>query len=386
MPPVNAFLKKEDLEKDEKSYPLDVYFCRDCSMVQLLDIVSPEILFKEYHYVTSANLPMIKHFSEMAEEIIHKFGFNNKSLIMDIGSNDGTLLKSFLDVGYSNVLGVEPATNIAKMANEKGIRTLNDFFNIETSEKIKKEYGVADVITATNVFGHVDDLNGFVKGIDILLSERGVFVIEVPHLIDLIRNLEFDTIYHEHLSYFSLTSLLTLFRRNGMSVIDVDKKNVHGGSLRVFVQKGPRKEPEKVNNFLRSERDFGVNKLETYEKFSNGVVLLRENLVKFLRDIKERGYRIVGYGASAKGNVLLNYCNIRTDIIEYISDTTPLKQGLYTPGMHIPVVDMDYFHRDNPDYALLLAWNYADAIIEKEKEFIERGGKFILPIPSPKVV
>jgi SAM-dependent methyltransferase len=365
---------------------LDVYFCKDCYTVQLLDIVSPSILFKNYyHYVTGANIPMVEHFREMAAGILDKFHFTDDSLVVDIGSNDGTLLSGFVQKGFSNVLGIEPATNIAEMANENGIRTLNDFFNERTANETAASFGNASIITATNVFGHVDDLENFVKGVRNLLSDEGVFIIEVPHVVEMIKKLEFDTIYHEHLSYFSLTSLDNLFKRHGMAVVDVEKTDVHGGSIRVFVQKS-HKESERVKDFLKSEKEFGIDKIETYEKFSRDVEMLRENLIETLINLKKQGFRIVGYGASAKGNVLTNYCKIGPDVIEYISDTTPLKQGRYTPGMHIPVVNEERFHKDNADYAIILAWNYTDRILEKEKEFRKRGGKFIIPVPVPKVV
>lgn len=386
MPPVNAFIKKEELHKPEVSYPLDVYFCKDCSTVQLLDIVSPDILFKEYYYVTGANAPMVKHFGEMVDDVLSRFSFGKDSLIVDIGSNDGTLLSGFAKKGYSNILGIEPATNIAKIANDSGIRTIDEFFNQETAKKALSEYGAANVITATNVFGHVDDLNGFVDGIERFLSENGVFVIEVPYVLELIKKLEFDTIYHEHLSYFSLTSLANLFKRHNMEVVDVEKMDVHGGSIRVFVQKSGTKQSSRVAEFLMQEEGFGIGNIELYKKFSKDVESLKEKIVNLLTRLKNQGFRVSGYGASAKGNVLLNYCKIGPDVIEYISDTTPLKQGRYTPGMHIPVVSEEYFHKNRPEYSIILAWNYADIILKKENEFRKNGGKFILPIPEPEIV
>lgn len=384
MPLPNYFLKKEQFSS-EVSYPLDVYFCENCHMVQLLDIVSPKIMFEEYYYTTGSSAPMTVHFNELAEDTIKKLNLKKNALIVDIGSNDGTLLKSFLQKGFKNILGVEPAKNIAKLANDDGVRTENEFFNNENALRLKEKYGSADLILGTNVFAHVDDLKSFVIGVKEFLSEKGTFVIEVPYLLHLIKNLEFDTIYHEHLSYFSIQSLDYLFKKYGMSIVDVENVKSHGGSIRVFVNNTDVKS-EAVERMIDEENKMELNSFDTYLKFAEEVQNLKETLRKLLKSLKDKGMHITGYGASAKGSILLNYCKIGTETLDYISDTTPFKQGRYNPGMHIPIVPEEEFHKSPPDYAIILAWNYADAIMKKEENFIKNGGKFIMPVPKPRIV
>ena len=384
-PLANNFLGEEQLDEAELYYPLDVYFCSNCYLVQLLDVVSPEVLFKEYAYVTGASKPMQAHFTGLAEDVIKNFKISKNSLVVDIGSNDGTLLQCFSKFGL-RMLGIEPASNIARLAEANGISTLNEFFDEESAVKLRKEYGSADIITATNVFAHVDNLESILSGINHLLSNNGVFIIEFPYLLNLLNNMEFDTIYHEHLSYFAVYPLIYLFRTFGMDIVDVKQIPIHGGSIRVFVQRSPKKQSQNVTKLLLMEQEDTLDSLKTYTKFAERVALVKEKLVKLLKTLKNDGARITGYGATAKGNTLLNYCEIGTDILDYITDTTPFKQGCYTPGMHIPIFPEERFHGDPPDYALLLAWNYADAILQKEQEYRQKGGKFILPIPEPKVI
>lgn len=384
-PLANSFLREDQIYEQELYYPLDVYFCSSCYLVQLLDVISPEILFKEYAYVTGASKPMQIHFSGLAEDTIQNFRPSENSLVVDIGSNDGTLLRCFSKLGL-RILGIEPASNIAQLAEATGIPTVNEFFDEDCAINVYKEYGSVDIITATNVFAHIDNLESILRGINHLLSNRGVFIIEVPYLLNLLNNMEFDTIYHEHLSYFAVHPLVYLFRKFGMEVVDIKQIYVHGGSIRVFVQKLPKQQSQNVTKLLLMERETKLNSLKTYTKFSKSVALVREKLVKLLKTLKNEGARITGYGATAMGNTLLNYCKIGTDILDYISDTTPFKQGRNTPGMHIPIFPEEKFHEDSPDYALLLAWNYADEILQKESEYRKKGGKFILPIPEPEVI
>jgi len=284
------------------------------------------------------------------------------------------------------MLGIEPASNIARLAEVIGIPTVNGFFEENCAMNVYKEYGHAEVITATNVFAHVDDLKSFLRGVNHLLSDDGVFVIEVPYLMNLLNNMEFDTIYHEHLSYFALHPLIYLFRKFGMEVVDVKQIPVHGGAIRVFVKKSPEQQSQNVTKLLLMEREAELDSLNTYMKFAENVALVREKLVKLLKSLKNEGARITGYGATAKGNTLLNYCKIGTDILDYISDTTSFKQGHYTPGMHIPIFPEEKFHEEPPDYAFLLAWNYAEEILQKESKYRQNGGKFILPVPEPGVI
>lgn len=383
-PLANNFLKEEQLGQ-EQYYPLDVYFCNNCYLIQLLDIVPPEVMFRDYAYMTSASNPMKTHFLGLAEEVNKNFKFNKNGMVIDIGSNDGTLLQCFSNYGF-NTVGVEPASNIAKLAEEKGIRTVNDFFDVKTAVKIREEFGDAHIITGTNVFAHIDDLESILHGVNHLLSDEGVFIIEAPYLLNLLNNIEFDTIYHEHLSYFSLHPLVYLFKKFDLTVVDVRQIPVHGGSIRVFAQKAHKPQSQNVKDLLLKEQNAEVYSFDTYLRFAQNVASVKEKLTVLLKKLKEKGSRITGYGATAKGNTLLNYCRIGTDLLDYISDTTFLKQGTYSPGMHIPIVSEKKFHEVPPDYALLLAWNYADEILKKESEYRKKGGKFILPIPEPKVI
>jgi len=386
-PLANAFIKEEDLTKYENKFPLKLYLCKNCYLLQLLDIVDKEFLFKKYLYLTSASKPIVDHFEKYASDVYKEFLKDIiNPLVIEVGSNDGSLLKEFKKFGV-DILGIEPAENIAKIANDIGIPTKNVFLNYDIAKKISLQKK-ASMVIANNVFGHVDDLQEFMKCIKILLEDKGIFVFEVPYLIDLIQKLEFDTVYHEHLSYFSLTPLMKLMNEFDLEIFDVKKQKVHGGTIRVFVAgKNNFKITANLQKLIDFEEKFGVCKLETYKKFSEDVKQLKKVLQNRLLKYKKAGKTIFGYGAPAKGNVLLNYCNIGTEFLDYILDTTPLKQGLYTPGMHIPVRSYEIcFERASQQIALLLAWNYEKEIIDKESEFIRNGGKFLVPIPIPRLI
>lgn len=386
IPLANSFLQQDELSVPEPYYPLDVCFCSNCGLVQLAQVIAPEILFKDYAYLTGTSEPMKAHFARLAENTIQRFSLPRGSLVLDIGSNDGTLLENFQRHNM-RVLGIEPAANVAKLASSRGIETLDNFFDESLAHKICLEKGQPRVILATNVLAHVADLEGFLCGVNHLLASDGVFVIEVPYLVNTLERLEFDTIYHEHLRYFAVRPLITLFGRFGLNIIDVEHLDVHGGSLRISVQKSMGLPlSSSVVKFLELEQEAKLDSLQTYEKFAEAVSVVKEELLALLKHLKAEGARIVGYGAPAKGNILLNYCKIGTDILDYISDTTPFKQGRYTPGMHIPVFPESHFHEFPPDYALLLAWNYADEILQKEHEYRQAGGKFIVPIPMPRII
>jgi SAM-dependent methyltransferase len=355
--------------------------------MQLSHVVSPNIMFGDYVYIPSTSKTLINHFAELANKTVEKFNLPEGSLVVDIGSNDGTLLK-FFKIHKVKVLGIEPATNIAKLAEASGIETINDFFGQRTALKVVDDKGKAKVITGTNVFAHVNDLDDFLKGIDILLEDNGIFIIEVPYLPDLLEKIEFDTIYHEHLSYFSIKPLATLFEKFKMEIFDVERIGIHGGSIRVFVKRASAPGPvsESVTNLLALEQERGLDSIETYLTFATEVASIKERLIELLKRLKSEGKRIVGYGAAAKGNILLNYCKIGTDILDYIVDNIPYKQGRYTPGMHIPVVPEERITQDRPDYALILAWNFAKEIMAKQQKYRELGGQFILPIPNPQII
>jgi len=385
IPLANSFLPPDQLGVTEPYYPLDVCFCSNCGLVQLAQIIAPEILFKDYAYLTGTSEPMKAHFAKLAESAIQRFSLTEGDLVLDIGSNDGTLLENFQRRGM-RVLGIEPATNVAKLASLRGVETWDDFFDESLARRICSDKGQPRAILATNVLAHVADLEGFLRGVNHLLADDGVFVIEVPYLVDMLNRVEFDTIYHEHLRYFAVRPLIALFSKFGMSIVAVERVSVHGGSLRVYGQKFIPSLPSSVTELLSLETEAKIDSLETYQKFAEDVRRLKEDLVSLLKALKKQGAKIAGYGAPAKGNILLNYCKIGTDILDYVTDTTPFKQGRYTPGMHIPVFPENHFHEFPPDYALLLAWNYADKILQKEEGYRQAGGKFIVPIPEPKLV
>jgi SAM-dependent methyltransferase len=384
-PLANRFLTREQLEETEPSFPLDVYFCHTCGLVQLVDVVPPEVLFRDYLYLTGVSSPMRTHFAALAEDVAQEYRVGPGSLVVDIGSNDGTLLSGFRRFG-SRILGVEPAANIAATANAAGIQTINQFFGPALAEEIARTRGPVQVVLATNVFAHVHDLDHFLKGVSAMLSAEGVLVIEVPYLVDILDNTEFDTIYHEHLSYFAVRPIVAIFSRFGMGIVGLKRISVHGGSIRVTVQKSRTHLPSVVDRFIALEIERGLDSMRTYYEFAQRVHIIRGELIKLLGDLKAQGVPIVGYGAPAKASTLLNFCKIGPDVLEYLIDATPSKQGRFSPGMHIPIYSEQRFHTKPPDYALLLVWNYADEILGKEAAYRRRGGRFIIPIPHPIVV
>ncbi len=384
-PVPNGFLKANSLHRSEKFYPLDVCFCKDCGLVQLAHVVSPKVMFQNYVYIPSTSETMRLHFAELAASAIKKTDAKVGDLVVDIGSNDGTLLKSFKSLGMK-VLGVDPAENLAKKANKERINTICDLFTEKVSKKIKKQYGTAKIITATNVVAHVHNLQDFFEGIKTLLSEDGLFISEFPYLGDLLEGVEFDTIYQEHLSYFSITPFDKLIKKHGLTLIDVQKESIHGGSVRIFVSKKPLAQSTRVNKMLQTEKRKGLLESETYLKFRRRVDKVRHELVQLLWGLRLKNKRIVGYGASAKGNIILNYCRIGPETLGYVVDSISYKQGKYTPGMHIPIYPEAKLLTDQPDYTLLLAWNFSDEIIKKQAEYRRKGGKFILAIPKLTIV
>jgi len=384
-PVPNGFLKAYHRHRAEKFYPLDVCFCKNCGLVQLAHAVSPKVMFKNYVYIPSTSETMRNHFSKLAVNAIKKTNAKEQDLVIDIGSNDGTLLKSF-QLQKMRTLGVDPAENLAKKANQEGIETICDLFTKELAKKIKQKYGKAKIITATNVVAHVHDLHDFFEGIKTLLSDDGLFISEFPYLIDLIRKVEFDTIYQEHLSYFSITPFEKLLKKHDLYLVDVKRMSIHGGSVRVFVSKNSLKVGKNVKKLLQLEKKTGILNTETYLKFRRKVDKVRHELVQLLWKLRLENKRIVGYGASAKGNIILNYCRIGPETIDYIVDSISYKQGKYTPGMHIPIFPEAKLLKDQPDYTLILAWNFADEIIKKQEEYRKRGGKFILAIPKLTIV
>jgi len=387
-PPANSFLKNSDLKLKESFFPLQLYFCNKCKLVQLGHIVSPELLFRKYLYVSSTSPVFVKHFEEYASSVFKRFKLNKSSLVVDIGSNDGILLRPFKKLG-TKVLGVDPAEDIAEKATKEGLLTLPYFLNQKVASEISEKYGNADVICANNVFAHINDLDELTKAIKIILKPNGVFIIEAPYLIDFIKKNLFDLVYHEHLSYLAISPLDFFFKKHGMRIFDVIKTSSHGGSIRVFVKKLGGKNPitPSVKKSVNEEIIKGLDKEKTYLDFAKKIERNKKELLNLLKGIKSQGKTIVGYGAPAKGNTLLNYFGIDSKILDYIVDDSPLKQGLYTPGTHIPVVSSEKLSKEpKPDYIFILAWNFTQPIMNKLSAFSEQGGKFIIPIPIPSIV
>jgi len=383
-PPVDNFIKDSEI-KDEKRYPLEMYFCNECSLVQLLDVVDEEELFHgDYAYFSSASKPLVEHFRSYADDLKNEY-MNEGDLVVDIGSNDGVLLQFFTD-SY-RALGIEPSSNVAELAREKGIETLDGFFNVAMAKDIVAKHGKAKVVTANNVFAHIDDIDEIVLAVKELLAEDGVFVTESHYLYDLISKREFDTVYHEHLCYYSVKPLSHFFKRFDMEICDVRRVPTHGGSIRVYART-ISSEPVKSNvqELIELEKKAGLHTVSGFDSFQRDVDAIRTELTELVRDFRKEGKVVTAYGAPAKGNTLLNFCGFTRDDIAYITDTTPYKIGLLTPGSHIPVVSPEILQTQTPDYILLLAWNYRDFILEKEKELRERGAKFIIPVPIVEIV
>ena len=383
-PPVDNFVAPDRLG-EEKRYPLEVYFCRACSLVQLIDVVPPTELFHDaYAFFSSASAPLVRHFESYATQIKEKC-LSPGDLVVDIGSNDGALLQFFLP--EHRVLGIEPSSNVAEAAQKKGIETIVEFFNEEMAKRIVETHGKAKVVTANNVFAHIDDLDEIVRGIKTLLTDDGVFVSESHYLLDLVQHMEFDTIYHEHLCYYCVKPLQYLFERFDMEVFDVERVAQHGGSIRVFARnRSSAPIDPRVKELFDLEEKSGLHTAETFLGLQERVNSIRDKLVSLVRKLRQEGNKVVGYGAPAKSGTLLNFCGFTGSDLAYITDTTSYKVGMLTPGSHIPVVSPDILKMETPDYILLLAWNYRDFILEKEKDVRARGAKFIIPIPKVEII
>ena len=386
-PPANAFISKEKLQIKQKKYPLEIFFCKNCFHVQLTEVVDPKELFENYVYVSGTSSVFVDHFLNYAKDIIQRFNPSRDQYVLDIGSNDGTLLKFFKSMGFS-VIGIDPAKEISKKASKEGINTINGFFNLETSQIIKKKYSKASVITANNVFAHCDDLSGMTEAISDLLAPGGIFVFEVSYLVDVYQKTLFDTIYHEHLSYHSVSPLINFFKSKKMELIDVKKVNTHGGSIRCVVKN--RNDlldiNDSVQTFINSEKSLSFDKSDTFVNFAKQIKERKQELNEFLFRIKSEGKSIAGFGAPAKATTLMYEFGLNSDILDFIVDDSPLKQELFSPGLHIPIYSSSFIDILKPDYLLILAWNFSDSIIKKNKKFHESGGKFIIPLPKFEVI
>lgn len=385
----NSFLEEKELPNAESYYPLDIYICNQCYLVQLDEFKSAEDIFSvNYAYYSSYSDMWLQHCKDYTKMIIERFNFDEHSLVVEIASNDGYLLQYFKGKGIP-VLGVEPAENTAEIAKKKGISTDVIFFDTSYAEKMVKENRQADLIIGNNVLAHNPNLNDFVEGLRIALKPEGIITMEFPHLLRLIENNQFDTIYHEHFSYFSFHFAKELFRKHGLVLFDVEEISTHGGSLRIYGKHKNNKFEaitERVGSLLKKEESAGLLNLYTYYRFGEKVNSTKRKLLHFLIQIKNDGKKIAGYGAPAKGNTLLNYCGIRTDFLDYTVDRSPHKQNKYLPGTHIPVKNPSIIKEDRPDYLLILPWNIKNEIIDQMSFIREWGGKFIIPIPEMKVL
>lgn len=386
-PLCESFLSADQLNQMEPFYPLHTYVCERCFLVQLEEFVSPKEIFTEYAYFSSYANSWLQHAKNYTELMIDRFLLDQQSNVVEVASNDGYLLQYFVEKKIP-VLGIEPAANVAKVAIEKGVPTLTEFFGAECAHRLAQDAGHADLIIGNNVLAQVPDLNDFVEGLKILLKPSGVVTIEFPHLSRLIEQNQFDTIYHEHFSYFSFFSAAKIFAAHGLRLFDVDELPTHGGSIRIYAchnNDDTKPVSEKVKELREREIHDGVTKLGYYEKFSQQVKETKRKLLSFLIEIKREGKTIAGYGAPGKGNTLLNYCGIRTDFIDYIVDRNPYKHGRYTPGTHIPIHPPDKILETQPDFVLILPWNLKQEIMEQLSYIREWGGKFIVPIPEVAV-
>jgi SAM-dependent methyltransferase len=385
-PLANSLITEERLNQPEPTYPLDLAFCPGCSLVQITETVPPEKLFREYLYFSSFSDTMLRHASEIVQRMCETRRLNSRSLAMEIASNDGYLLQYYKQAGIP-VLGIEPAINIARVAeDERGIRTVSEFFGSEMAHRLADQGERADVIHAHNVLAHVPDLNGFVEGLRLVLKDDGVCVIEVPYVKDLVDRCEFDTIYHEHLSYFSITALSRLFERHNLMIQNVERLPIHGGSLRLFVTEAGAVQAPIVRELLEEEYGWGVDSLEFYRGFAARVEKLKATLRNFISRLKEQNQRLAAYGAAAKGSTLLNYFQIGRDDLDFVVDRSSYKQGRYMPGVRLPIYPPAKLLEEMPSYVLLLTWNFADEILEQQAEYRKRGGRFIIPIPEVIVV
>jgi len=386
-PLANSYIKPEQRNRMEPFFPLHVYVCEKCLLVQLEQFSSPDDIFSDYAYFSSFSDSWLAHAKAYVDMIADRFHLSEKSKVVEIASNDGYLLKNFVARGIP-VLGVEPAANVAEVAKKNGINTKVAFFGEKTALGLTNDAWSADLIIGNNVLAHVPDLNDFVKGLKILLKPTGLITMEFPHLLQLMESNQFDTIYHEHFSYFSFLAVEQVFARHGMKLFDVEELPTHGGSLRIYAchdQDESKSTQSRARDLKAKEQRAGFGELKHYLSFSPKVEATKRKLLSFLISAKQEGKRVVGYGAPAKGNTLLNYCGVRTDLMDYTVDRSPHKQGHFLPGVHIPIYAPEQIRQTRPDYVLILPWNLKDEVIQQMAFIREWGGKFVVPIPEVTV-
>ncbi len=386
-PPCESFLSRDQLKEMEPFYPLVAYVCSKCLLVQLEEIVSPGEIFRDYAYFSSYSTSWVEHARRYTDAMIDRLDLDASSFVVEVASNDGYLLQHFVKKGIP-CLGIDPAENVVVEAREKGVETLTEFFGAESARRLVQDRGPADLIVGNNVLAQVHDINDFVEGIKILLAESGVATLEFPHLMRLIEQNQYDTIYHEHYSYFSFLTVSRIFGAHGLRLFKVEELPTHGGSLRIFAAHtdGERPEDHSVREMRSREKDAGYETLEVYQGFQDKVQAQKRDLLSFLIEARRQGKRVVGYGAPGKGNTLLNYCGIREDLLEFTVDRNPHKLGKYTPGTHIPIRSPEAIAEEKPDYLLILPWNLRDEITRQNAFIRDWGGRFVVPIPTVEVL
>lgn len=389
LPLAGGFLKSKKYFSDEKFFPLTIAFCENCYLLQVREVISPDTLFKDYFYHSSAIKTLVAHFQKTVKELAELAGNTTNKLIVEIGCNDGTFIKESLKQGFEAV-GVDPADNIVKpIIKEEGLPILNEYFSGKTAKKIIKKYGKADVIFSSNTLAHIEDMHEVYKGIENLLKDDGILVFENHYLGNLIKEMQYDMIYHEHQYYYSLSALVNFLRQHNLEVFNIMFIPVHAGSIRVYVQKkgGKRKIENIVVRTLEKEKEDGLIFKETFVKYNKKILGTKKDLVKLLNRIKKEGKKIAGYGASGRGTILMNYCGLGNGLLDYVIDDAPAKQGAYTPGNHLKIVPSDILLTKNkPDYVLLFAWSFQEEIKKRNEKYLKNGGKFIVPLPSVKII
>ncbi len=387
-PLANSFLSKKMLNEKEEFFPLKVLVCKKCHLVQLEEVETPQNIFTNYAYFSSYSKSFLDHAKNYVSMMIDRFHIDNDNFVVEIASNDGYLLQFFKEKNIP-LLGIEPAENIARIAKEKEINTINEFFGKELAEKLIKKHKKADLIICNNVIAHVPKINDFVSGLKILMSENGIITIDFPHLMELVDHNQWDTIYHEHFSYFSFFVMQKILEKNQLKIFDVEKIPTHGGSLRVFCTHSENKIikiQESVHNLLKLEKEKGMMEVSYYQNFSKKIIDVINQFTEFCDNVKNEGKTIVGYGAPAKANTFLNCCRIKQDIFEYVVDLSPHKQGLYLPGSHIHIKSPDEIKKSKPDYVVIFPWNLKEEIMSQIQYIKNWGGKFVIPIPKLQII